>query len=145
MILFPEDYPYRAPEVYFITPILHLNVNTQGKVCHSALDREYMPSAPMTHVLSCIASLLIAPDPDHPFNPSLAQVYWEDVRRYGSFGEAVDWMHATQYFKLVSKEVREKASATSDELAADMEAGSQRTTRDAGVRKECCAVSVIES
>ena len=54
MIKFPEDYPARAPDVFFVTPILHLNVNAQGKVCHSALDREYMPSAPMTHLLSCI-------------------------------------------------------------------------------------------
>jgi ubiquitin-protein ligase len=44
MIRFLEDYPSRAPDVYFVTPILHLNVDGQGKVCHSALDREYMPS-----------------------------------------------------------------------------------------------------
>lgn len=86
MIQFPPEYPNRAPEVYFVTPILHLNVDRQGKVCHSALQREYMPSAPVTYLLSCIVSLLIAPDPQHPFNQALAQVYWEGVKNYQAFG-----------------------------------------------------------
>jgi len=123
MIRFLDDYPNRAPDVYFVTPILHLNVDKQGKVCHSALDREYMPSAPITHLLACIVSLLIAPDPQHPFNSALAQVYWESVKQYEGFGEAVDWIHETEYFKLVRKEVRQKASASFYELVADMETG----------------------
>jgi len=39
MINFPPDYPSQAPEVYFVTPILHLNVDRQGKVLFDvALD-----------------------------------------------------------------------------------------------------------
>ena len=41
-IAFPEDYPLRAPEVRFLTPILHCNVNSHGKICHSIFDRYVM-------------------------------------------------------------------------------------------------------
>ena len=99
------------------------------QVCHSALDREYMPSAPITHLLSCIASLLIAPDPDHPFNQALAQVYWESAKKFQGFGEMADWIHETDYFKLVKNEVINKASASADELESEI-SNTQRDDRN---------------
>ncbi len=78
LIEFPEEYPAKAPNIYFVTPILHLNVNAQvsvyffpaswlikglkcfllfifvvaqGRVCHSALLRDYMPDVGIDHLL----------------------------------------------------------------------------------------------
>lgn len=67
LIQFPDDYPSRPPEIHVATPILHVNVSAQGRVCHSVLDREYSPSFGMDHLLCCVASLLIAPDTNDPF------------------------------------------------------------------------------
>ena len=77
----------------------------------------------MTHLLSCIVSLLIASDLEHPFNSALAQIYWESVNRFQGFGEAVDWIHETEYFKLVRKEVLQKAFSSFHLLVSDMETG----------------------
>jgi ubiquitin-protein ligase len=32
---FGPDYPARAPEVRFTSPLVHLNVNSNGKLCHT--------------------------------------------------------------------------------------------------------------
>jgi ubiquitin-protein ligase len=58
MMRFGEDYPHRAPDVYFVTPILHLNVDSQGKVFHSALDRECKRMPPYADV--CLRMLTYA-------------------------------------------------------------------------------------
>ena len=42
-IKFPSDYPQKPPEVRFLTPIYHCNINAQGRICHSVLDRNYSP------------------------------------------------------------------------------------------------------
>ena len=34
-----QNFPSFAPELRFVTPILHPNVTSQGRVCHSILDR----------------------------------------------------------------------------------------------------------
>ena len=37
-VSFPPEYPLSPPEMRFITPILHCNVNSHGKICHSIFD-----------------------------------------------------------------------------------------------------------
>ena len=34
-VSFPSEYPLSPPEMRFVTPILHCNVNSHGKICHS--------------------------------------------------------------------------------------------------------------
>ena len=82
LIQFPDDYSSRPPEIHVATPILHVNVSAQGRVCHSVLDREYSPSFGMDHLLCCVASLLIAPDTNDPFNAALAILYHKNPGTY---------------------------------------------------------------
>ena len=63
------------------------------------------------------------PDPDHPFNQGLAQLYWQGVKRYQGFGVEVDWIHETDYFKVVRKEVRQKACSSFEQLLRAMNTG----------------------
>jgi len=108
VVRFPPEYPARPPSVYFVTPILHLNVSREGRVCHSALDREYSPNLPMTFLLSNVASLLVAPDPNDPFNEPLAMEY---NRSLNSCGQQPPPNIDTPYRVLVRKAVLEHASA----------------------------------
>lgn len=34
---FPVEYPLLPPEMRFVTPILHCNINAHGKICKSAV------------------------------------------------------------------------------------------------------------
>lgn len=36
---FPSEFPALPPDVRFVTPIRHCNINSQGRVCHSILTR----------------------------------------------------------------------------------------------------------
>merc|ERR1719359_1312866 len=74
-VLFPADYPKKAPEVRFITPIRHCNVNAHGRVCHSILDRNWAADTNMATVLNCIYGLLLQPDKHDPVDTSLSLEY----------------------------------------------------------------------
>ena len=40
-VRFGEDYPLRPPEVRFVTPVLHVNINHEGRICHGAFGTAY--------------------------------------------------------------------------------------------------------
>jgi len=79
---FPEDYPSSAPEVRFISPILHVNVNSYGKVCHSILGRNWTSDTPFSKVLDCIYGLLLHPEVSDPIDTNLATLYFQDKTTY---------------------------------------------------------------
>ena len=73
---FPPDYPQKAPEVCFLTPIYHVNVNPRvpkmpgseslGHVCISTLNW-WKPEYKMREVLSNIFGLFYMANPDSPY------------------------------------------------------------------------------
>ena len=72
-IKFPTNYPYSAPEVLFITPIYHVNVNhinqpgcPLGHICLSTLNF-WNPEYRMREVLTNIFALFYLGNPDSPF------------------------------------------------------------------------------
>ena len=77
-INFPNDYPNKPPEVCFLTPIYHVNVNsiapkTQGEgveslghVCIECLNW-WKPEYTMREVLTNIFALLCMPNPYSPY------------------------------------------------------------------------------
>ena len=65
---FPPEFPVLPPEMRFVTPILHCNVNCYGKICHSILDRNWTSDTTMKDVFNCIYGLLLTPDTDDPLD-----------------------------------------------------------------------------
>ena len=87
-IHFPPDYPNKAPEVYFITPIYHVNVNpcapkenkggeSLGHVCISTLNW-WNSDYKMREVLLNIYSLFYMHNPDSAYGLNRAKEYNED-------------------------------------------------------------------
>ncbi|KAL6299802.1 hypothetical protein BKA93DRAFT_804450 [Sparassis latifolia] len=82
---FGSNYPQSAPEVRFITPILHPNINRHGKVCHAALDRSWVVDMTMKVILQVLYGILLTPDTDNPYNDDTgihAQRVHEMVQRH---------------------------------------------------------------
>jgi len=75
-VLFPDTYPAESPEVRFVTPIRHCNVNQYGKVCHSVFTRNWTSDTSIHQVLSCVYGLLLTPETDDPLDTDLALLYF---------------------------------------------------------------------
>ena len=90
-IHFPEDYPKSRPEVYFITPIYHVNVNPiapktkdsepLGHVCISTLNW-WKPEYKMREVLLNIYSLFYMANPDSAYGVDRAKEYNDERATY---------------------------------------------------------------
>jgi len=95
---FPDDYPNKPPEVYFITPIYHVNVKptapkskgeeSLGHICISTLNW-WKPQYKMKEVLLNIYSLFYMQNPDSAYLPERAKeynandgVYFEKVKYF---------------------------------------------------------------
>eukprot|EP01022_Parablepharisma_sp_SALTPOND_P012918 TRINITY_DN1681_c1_g1_i1.p1 TRINITY_DN1681_c1_g1~~TRINITY_DN1681_c1_g1_i1.p1 ORF type:complete len:941 (-),score=113.11 TRINITY_DN1681_c1_g1_i1:7817-10639(-) len=81
---FPIDYPFRAPEVRFITPIYHCNVSKTGKICHSIFTHNYSPSIIIKEIMIHLNNMLIEPNIDDQIENSVAQDYYVDRALYYS-------------------------------------------------------------
>ena len=72
-IRFPMEYPQKGPEVLFVTPIYHVNVNhinqpgcPLGHICLSTLNF-WNPEYTMREVLTNIFALFYLGNPDSPY------------------------------------------------------------------------------
>ncbi|KAF7556173.1 hypothetical protein G7Z17_g1585 [Cylindrodendrum hubeiense] len=70
-----KPYPFRAPKVWFLTRILHPNIDVHGAICMSILDNGdehgWSPAITMEKLLVCLASLLDEPNWDNPVESAL--------------------------------------------------------------------------
>jgi len=81
-IRLPNDYPFSAPRVKFITPIQHVNINSKGDICLDILRDEWRAAQNIKSVILSILLLLSQPNPDDPFNSELAELYRNNHKEY---------------------------------------------------------------
>lgn len=67
-IEFSNEYPVKPPNIRFVTPIYHCNINSAGRICHTILDRFYVPGIRIREIFDHIYGLLIDPAPDDPLD-----------------------------------------------------------------------------
>eukprot|EP01062_Namystynia_karyoxenos_P061728 TRINITY_DN541_c0_g1_i6.p1 TRINITY_DN541_c0_g1~~TRINITY_DN541_c0_g1_i6.p1 ORF type:complete len:1950 (+),score=620.65 TRINITY_DN541_c0_g1_i6:99-5948(+) len=79
---FPEEYPDAPPELRFVTPIKHCNINSYGRVCHSIFDRNYTRETTVRTLLDCAYGLLLTPDVADPLDSTLALSFYDDSGVY---------------------------------------------------------------
>ena len=87
-IKFPPDYPQKAPEVLFVTPIYHVNVNhinqmgcPLGHICLSTLNF-WNSDYRMREVLTNIFALFYLGNPDSPYGLDRADEFRENRAVY---------------------------------------------------------------
>lgn len=81
-IVFPPEYPFKAPQVKFITPVFHPNVNTQGGICLDLLINKWLPSYHVASLLVSIRSFLDDPNPEHGLNQEALELFRNNRPRY---------------------------------------------------------------
>ncbi|CAG0894021.1 unnamed protein product [Darwinula stevensoni] len=78
-IKIPERYPFQPPEVQFVTPIYHPNIDSTGRICLDVLKMppkgSWKPSHNIGSVLTSILLLLNEPNPDDPLVTEIAEEF----------------------------------------------------------------------
>ena len=95
-IVLPQNYPFRPPEVRFVTKVYHVNVKqADGSLCADIFQNSWAPTLNIRFVLESVITLLMEPAPEHALEPEIAsemlnnptlfrQKAQEHVRRYAS-------------------------------------------------------------
>ena len=102
---FPTNYPQVAPEIRFVTPIYHCNVNGHGKICHSVFDRNYAADFSVRRILDCVFGLLLTPEPEDPLDSALAEEYFMNRTEYDFAAAANVRQHAQKSLDAWQKEL----------------------------------------
>lgn len=71
-----------APEVRFLTPVYHLNVNADGRVCLDQLSAWKPESGSIRPLLREIGALMIAPNASSPLDSSKANLFLSNKAAY---------------------------------------------------------------
>ena len=93
-IEFTDKYPSKPPNIRFITPIYHCNINQAGEVCRSILDRFYVPGLRIKKILHYVFGLLIDPAPEDPLDSVKANELKFDPTSYNKNAKAYTEKHA---------------------------------------------------
>ena len=81
-LTFTDEYPHKAPQVKFVTPMFHPNVYKNGNICLDILQTAWSPAYDISAILTSIQSLLTDPNPASPANAEAAQLYNENRPEY---------------------------------------------------------------
>jgi ubiquitin-conjugating enzyme E2 D/E len=82
-LLFPQEFPFKPPQVKFLTRIYHPNIDQDGQICLQLLKPDkWKPSTSVRQLLLEIIALIHNPNPDDPLEPSIAQIYTQDRELY---------------------------------------------------------------
>jgi ubiquitin-protein ligase len=79
---FPQDYPFKPPDVRFIIPIYHCNINNDGKLCLDILKDKWSPALSARIIFNSITALLITPNPMDALDTVKANVYSDNKDNY---------------------------------------------------------------
>ena len=80
---FPDQYPFKHPEVKFITPMYHPNIKSDtGEICADVFANNWVPTQKVNDIIEKLSSLLMKPETDSPLEAEIAQLYIKDRKKW---------------------------------------------------------------
>jgi len=83
-IKIPTDFPFKPPEVKFITQIYHPNVDKEGKICVDLLNasESWKPTTPIVDIINAVIQVIDHPKIDHALNADIATQYQNNFQQF---------------------------------------------------------------
>jgi len=85
----PNEYPFKPPKILFLTKIYHPNVKSDGNVCMNIIQEGWSPQHKISDILNTLKTTLTTPDPDHPLENDIAQLFKTDPNKFNK--TAKEW------------------------------------------------------
>ncbi|KAM4738375.1 ubiquitin-conjugating enzyme E2 T isoform 1-T1 [Anableps anableps] len=128
----PERYPFEPPNIRFLTPIYHPNIDNSGRICHDALKLPpkgaWKPSLNISTVLTSIQLLMAEPNPDDPLMADISSEFKYNKHLFTEKAKKWTQEHAVQKNKGVVEDNKENppdqkvSSRKRDALCSQQEA-----------------------
>ena len=81
--IFPDRYPFKSPEVKFITPIYHPNIKKDtGEIDDNLFAKWWSPTQKVRDIIEKLASILKTPSTESPLEPEIAQEFLDDKNKW---------------------------------------------------------------
>ncbi|KAL0609021.1 Ubiquitin-conjugating enzyme E2 T [Plecturocebus cupreus] len=108
-VTIPERYPFEPPQIRFLTPIYHPNIDSAGRICLDVLKLPpkgaWRPSLNIAAVLTSIQLLMSEPNPDDPLMADISSEF--------KYNKPVFLKNARQW---TEKHARQKQKADEEEM-----------------------------
>ena len=73
---FPDNYPFKAPDVKFGTTVYHPNIKRDtGEICQDVFASSWAPTQKVADILTKIVSMLRSPQTSTPLEPDICNEY----------------------------------------------------------------------
>ena len=82
-LVFPDNYPFKAPEAQFVTKVYHPNISREtGEVCADVFVNGWAPTLNARYVIETLCSMFMNPNASSPVEPEIAAQMTNDPSGY---------------------------------------------------------------
>ncbi|KAM3588911.1 Ubiquitin-conjugating enzyme E2 T [Umbelopsis sp. WA50703] len=136
----PQRYPFDPPQIRFVTPIYHPNIDEAGRICADILKMppagSWKPALNLSTVLLALAGLMSYPNPDDPLEVDIATEFKENISVFRHKAKQSTLKYATNSPNSSSS----KCSVSQNEIASlqKSETRSNRESQSSTIPEETC-------